>query len=286
MSLWLPLLILFLLVNGFAYMALRRTVSHWVRDELRRRRAMLGLHLGFLLLNLPLLAFFIQRLNLALLHVPTGVLEIVFYPSTAWLATIIAFLLLAGPLALLRGLAKGVQMLWRWRNSATAPSAAAGETELSRRGFLASSAGLFVPAIYAVAAYGTYGNLDDLDISIERTIPMPHLPRSLDGLSIVQISDLHVGSYIRDKELRGIVSMVNSLRPDLVVITGDILDWYLSSLPDAVSGLTGIQSSLGTFAVLGNHDIFADQYSFTKEHRGGVEIAKGMQIIGVPPLPN
>ena len=281
-----PLLVLFLLVNGFAYMALRRTVSYLVREDLRRRRAMLGLHLAFVLLNLPLIAFFIRRLNLALLHIPTGVLEIVFYPSTAWLATIIAFLLLAGPLVLLWGLGKGVQMLWRWWNSAAEPGASAGGMEYSRRGFLTAGAGLLVPAIYAVSAYGTYGSIDDLDISAEQTIPMPHLPRSLDGLSIVQISDLHVGPYIRERELRGIVSTVNSLRPDLVVITGDILDWYLSSLPDAVNGLTGLQSSMGIFAVLGNHDIYADRYSFTKEHRGGVEIAKGMETLGIRTLRN
>ena len=282
----LPILLLFLLVNGFAYIALRRSLVHWVRDEVRRRRAMLALHLGVLLLNLPLIAFFIRWLNLALLRIPTGVLEVVFYPSTAWLATIIAFFMLAAPLALLWGLVQGLKMLWRRRRSSAAAKRSAGGVELSRRGFLAGSAGLLVPAIYGVAAYGTYGSIGDLDISDERAILMRNLPRSLDGLRIIQISDLHVGPYIRDKELRGLVSELNALRPDLVVITGDILDWSLSSLPDAVSGLRGIQSSLGTFAVLGNHDIYADQYSYTQEHRGGVEIVKGLQSIGIRTLRN
>ena len=51
------------------------------------------------------------------------VLAIVFYPSTAWLATIIAFFLLAGPLAVARGLAKAVQVLWRRNRPAAAPLA-------------------------------------------------------------------------------------------------------------------------------------------------------------------
>lgn len=281
-----PLLFLFLLVNCFAYVALRGSISRWVRDATRRRRVMLGLHLGFLLLNLPLIAFFIRRLNLALLHVPTRVLEIIFYPSTAWLATLIAFFLLAGPLALVWGLVKGVQRLWHWRHRGIETSRLAGPPDYSRRGFLSGTAGLLVPAIYAVAAYGTYGNLGDLDISPERTIVMPRLPRALDGMSIAQISDLHVGAYVRASELRRIVSILNSLRPDLVVITGDILDWDVSSLPDAVSGLSGLRSTLGTFAVLGNHDLFADRYSYDQEHRGGVEIAQGMQSIGIRTLRN
>jgi len=281
-----PLFILFLLTNSLVYLAMRGAVCYWVRQEEKRRRALWGLHLVLFLLNLPLIAFFIRRLDLALLRIPTWVLEIVFYPSTAWLATIIAFFLVAGPLALLWGLVRAVRTLGRSRGPEHPSHASGGGADLSRRGFLAGSAGLLVPGMYAVAAYGTYGNMGDLDISPERAIPIPDLPRSLDGLSIVQISDLHAGPYIRDKELRHIAALVNGLRPDLIVITGDILDWNLSSLPDAVSGLQGLQSSLGTFAVLGNHDIYADQYSFTKEHRGGVEIAKGMASIGIRTLRN
>jgi len=140
--------------------------------------------------------------------------------------------------------------------------------------------------MYAVAAYGTYGNLDDLDVSAEQAIAIPHLPRSMEGMTIVQITDLHTGPYIRAQELQRLVGLVNGMHPDLVAITGDILDWDLASLPDAVRGLAGIRSSLGNFAVLGNHDIYADRYSFTKRHRGGVEVVKGMEAIGIRTLRN
>jgi predicted MPP superfamily phosphohydrolase len=76
------------------------------------------------------------------------------------------------------------------------------------------------------------------------------------------------------------------MKPDLVVITGDILDWDLASLPDAVRGLAGIRASQGTYAVLGNHDIYADRYSFSNGHRGGVMIARGMETIGIRTLRN
>ncbi|HWP84561.1 MAG TPA: metallophosphoesterase [Terriglobia bacterium] len=279
------LLVALLLLNAFAYLAMRRAVEHWVR-EAARRRVMLALHLGFLLLNLPLAVFFFRELNAALLRVPTAVLEVVFYPSTAWLTTLIAFFLLAGPIAAIWGLVQLGERGWRRLRSRAGLGNVGSAPDLSRRGFLAGSAGLLVPGIYAVAAYGAYGSLNDLDISEQRDIVMPRLPRSLDGMTIVQLTDLHVGPYIRERELRALVGEVNSLRPDLVVITGDILDWELASLPEAVSGLRGIESTLGVFAVLGNHDIYADRYSYAGPHRGGVKIADGLQTIGIRTLRN
>jgi predicted MPP superfamily phosphohydrolase len=53
-----------------------------------------------------------------------------------------------------------------------------------------------------------------------------------------------------------------------------------------VKGLEGLEASLGVFAVLGNHDISTDRYSFTEEHRGGVKIANGLESIGVRTLRN
>ena len=105
------LLVIFLLLNGFAYVALWWAVAYWVPPERRRRRVMLGVSLVFLLLNLPLVAFFIRRLDLTLLQMPRSVLEVVFYPATAWLATITAFFLIAAPLLLAGMVGKGI---WQW----------------------------------------------------------------------------------------------------------------------------------------------------------------------------
>src|SRR3972149_3902724 len=109
-----PFLVLFLLMNCFAYLALRRTVFRCVDSAERRRRVLLWLHLALLVLNLPLIAFFIRRLDLALLRMSTRVLEVVFYPSTAWLATIIAFFLLGGSPALAAGLFRFAGPLLAW----------------------------------------------------------------------------------------------------------------------------------------------------------------------------
>jgi predicted MPP superfamily phosphohydrolase len=72
----------------------------------------------------------------------------------------------------------------------------------------------------------------------------------------------------------------------LVVITGNILDRHISSLPDMVRGLVGIRSSLGAFAVLGNHDISSDRYSYSTRYQGGINITQGLESIGIRTLRN
>src|SRR5262245_56777846 len=131
-----PLLFLFLLTNAFVYVALRATIAHWVRDPARRRKTLWALHIVLVALNLPLTTFFFRRLDLSLMQLSTGVLEVVFYPSTAWLATVVAFFLLVAPLAALWALIQLARRIWPSRRY---------EADLridpSRRNFVAGSAG-------------------------------------------------------------------------------------------------------------------------------------------------
>ena len=282
------LLPFFVLLNWYAWRALRRAAAGWLGTG---RFAGAGKWLGWLivLLNVPLLAFFLPGADARLRLVPPALLRIFFYPATVWLATIIAFFCIAAPLAVVFGLAKHLagwirkSKEWIFGSPASplpkSPAAA-------RRTFLSGVPGLLIPGIYGVAAYGVYSHMGEIDISKEYSIPIPYLPRSLDGLTIVQISDLHVGPYIRERDLLHVVDLASHLRPDLMVITGDVLDRSLSSLPDALNGLKGIRAPLGVFAVLGNHDYYADRYSFSGRYRGAVRIATGLESIGIKTLRN
>ena len=284
MSFRVLLLILFIFLNLFALGVLRRGVNYWV-DSKYRRQANNWIGLMVLLLDIPLLVFFIPSAEATLRLVPSTLLRIFFYPSTAWMATVVAFFFIAAPIAVVWGLI-------RWMRESKEPSsksAAAPTSEadgLSRRSVLAAAPSLLIPCIYGVAAYGVYSHSGDIDVSQEYAIPIPHLPRSLEGMTIVQLSDLHVGPYIRENELRHIVDLTNQLHPDLVVITGDVLDRHLSSLPDAVNGLKGIRAPLGIFAVLGNHDYYADRYSYSPQYRGAIHITKGLESVGIRTLRN
>lgn len=83
----------------------------------------------------------------------------------------------------------------------------------------------------------------------------PHLPAAFDGFKIVQISDLHVGTYgDDDRFVRKLVGVINGLHPDAVMFTGDIVNRHSSELIPFVDALSGIEAPYGVFSILGNHD--------------------------------
>lgn len=92
-------------------------------------------------------------------------------------------------------------------------------------------------------------------VPVERVeVPIPGLPRGLDGLRIVQISDLHVGSPVRRGFVERVVRQANALQPDLVVITGDIVHAPTLAATRDVEPLGALEARRGVFAVTGNHD--------------------------------
>ena len=132
---------------------------------------------------------------------------------------------------------------------------------LTRRAFLwrtlAAGLGLGLSAV----GCGGYAHLLEprwFDIE-EVTVELARLPRALDGLTIVHLSDLHLGPYLGAPELARVVEMVQRLRPQLVVISGDFIsrgsEWRRE---ENLAPLAALQAPLGTFAVLGNHDHWTD----------------------------
>jgi hypothetical protein len=85
-------------------------------------------------------------------------------------------------------------------------------------------------------------------------LPLRDLPREFDGLRVVHISDLHVGPYLPAARLADFVARINALEPDLVCITGDIVDNRVRDLDPALPILARLRARLGVVAILGNHD--------------------------------
>jgi len=93
---------------------------------------------------------------------------------------------------------------------------------------------------------------------IERVdIPVPGLHPDLEGFRIVQISDLHVGPNIGRRYVQRVAEMSRSLAPDLVVLTGDIVDGPVPRLTPDVEPLTELARDGKGFFILGNHDCYA-----------------------------
>jgi predicted MPP superfamily phosphohydrolase len=267
--------------------AVYRAVNAWVQPTSRRRLVLASVALAVLVLNVPLSFLWVRSFyDHVFSSLPSSTLRAIFYPSLAWYTTALLCTLVLGPAYMIWAAGKGARKLAGWDRPHVEAIPLPGTSLISRRSFFTGSAGLLVPAVYGASAYKLFDSFDHVDVSPEVAIPMPHLPRALEGLTVVQLTDLHVGPYIRRKELEYWVSLVNQLRPDLVVLTGDMIDRSLDVLPDAVAGLRGLHSSLGVLAVLGNHDISSDRHSSRGELIGGETIAQGLKTIGIRTLRN
>ncbi len=88
------------------------------------------------------------------------------------------------------------------------------------------------------------------------TVPIRNLPPALVGLTIAQISDLHVGPTIRGSDAARLVARVNSLGADLIAVTGDLIDGYVSSLRPEVAPLAQLTAPLGVHYCVGNHEYY------------------------------
>jgi predicted MPP superfamily phosphohydrolase len=88
------------------------------------------------------------------------------------------------------------------------------------------------------------------------TVRVPGLPAPLAGLRIVHLSDLHIGTYLAGDELAEHVRRVNALAPDVIVVTGDLVD-RAETCADGFPVLAGLRARHGVFVTLGNHDFAA-----------------------------
>lgn len=122
---------------------------------------------------------------------------------------------------------------------------------------------------------------------------LPQLPPELDGLRVVQLSDVHLGTILREGWLAARLAQVRTLKPDLVVITGDLIDGNARHVERLLPLLKQIQAPLGTFAVTGNHEFYAGveksvqlfrDAGFTVLRDENIQVRPGLVLAGVDDL--
>ncbi len=100
------------------------------------------------------------------------------------------------------------------------------------------------------------------------------------GLKIVHLSDIHFGSTITENDLDHLVNKLNELNPDIVVITGDIIDERISYDKNIlINYLKQIKSKLGKFAISGNHDLPLDDFNSIVEESGFTNLDNTYELI-------
>jgi predicted MPP superfamily phosphohydrolase len=197
------------------------------------------------------------------------------WPAFVWMGWL--SLLLLGFLAI-----DGVRMLrWSARHGWAMVQTARGPelADPARRMFFARVAGGAV----ATAATGTLGwgireALHNLQVN-EVPVTLPRLPASFDGFTIAQLTDIHVGFTVSRSFVEALVERTNALRPDLIAITGDLVDGDVPTLADAVAPLGDLRAPHGVYFVTGNHEFYSGVEPWVAElRRLGITVLRNQHV--------
>jgi predicted MPP superfamily phosphohydrolase len=151
--------------------------------------------------------------------------------------------------------------------------------DLQRRTLLArvtaGATGLLVSGLAAVALRSVRRPVDVRKVSVR----LDRLPRGQDGFRIVQLTDLHVGPTIGRAFIEEIVARTNALTPDLIAITGDLVDGTVADLAPAIEPLTKLRAPHGVYFVTGNHEYFSGAEAWLSElNRIGIRVLRNERV--------
>lgn len=137
-----------------------------------------------------------------------------------------------------------------------APAPSVAPEEPTRREALARAVNVgIVASTSAYVGYGLLKGRRDFRVR-EEVFHLPKLPRALEGYTIVQLTDLHYGIYTGIEDMRPMIERALSLRPDMIVLTGDLIDRHVRHIPDAMRSISALHARDGVFSILGNHDYY------------------------------
>lgn len=124
---------------------------------------------------------------------------------------------------------------------------------ISRSEFLKKAGVLAGGLFFGSLTLGMFKWIYDFKVR-KKIVELPHLPPSFNGFRIVQVSDIHLGSWISKNELMEAVQIINDLNPDVVFFTGDLVNYSTDEAYPFEDVLNRIRGRHGVFSILGNHD--------------------------------
>jgi predicted MPP superfamily phosphohydrolase len=250
----------------FWYRAIWRMTSNWGSQGLR-----VAVRLIYVTLLLLIIGAMADGFRLGRAHIISGINVITVFAGLWFFSALFAYMAVK--------LVRGLDRVWAWLRAtrpprtnsvaspvsaatagswpqASAPAAAELISDPSRRYFFKTAtalagAGPFLTAVYGFAA-------ERLDYQVHRVeVPMPNLPAGLEGMKIVQISDIHLSSYMPRLQVRRAVNMANDLGADLALVTGDFITGAGDPIADCIDEVSGLRAPLGVWGCNGNHEIYA-----------------------------
>jgi len=135
------------------------------------------------------------------------------------------------------------------------------------RGKFITQLGLGISGLLLGAySYGVIKGRYSFRILKER-IQFDNLPKAFNGLRIVQISDLHLGSFVDDfEEVSRVIPMINEMQPDLILFTGDLVNSHSDEAEPWIEIFSKLKAKHGKYSIFGNHD-YCDYGNYSKEEK-------------------
>jgi len=190
------------------------------------------------------------------------------YIIYTWMGSLLTLLLTLGILDLVRVLLEHV-------GPGSTYFAAQPERRLFLKRALAATATLITGASAAVAIKEALSDAVVLNVRVT----LKRLPASLHGFTIAQISDIHLGPTLRQDFINRIVDQVNALKPDLIAITGDLVDGTVERLRDIVAPIARLKARHGVFFVTGNHEYYSGVNEWIAEiRRLGITVLRNERV--------
>jgi len=254
---------IFFLSQSFWYRAIWRATSRWRRDWLRALVRLAYVVALVLIIAVTAQSFSVGHRGRLIFREP-GIMVL----AGLWFSSaVFAYLAIK--------IVRGIEYLWRWlrrarhaklaikpgRQQAPRPALTpSASVELlpdpSRRYFFRTATALAGAAPFLSAVYGFAS--ERLNYQVRRVeIPLLNLPPALDGLQIVQISDIHLSGYMTRLDVRRAVEMANELGAHLAVLTGDFITSASDPIADCIDEVRRLRAPLGIWGCNGNHEIYA-----------------------------
>jgi predicted MPP superfamily phosphohydrolase len=146
----------------------------------------------------------------------------------------------------------------------------------ARRNFLRAAQVALLGAPAAAIGYGVFVERRSVTLR-EETIEVPGLPADLNGLRLVQLTDIHLSPFLSQRELDYAVSLANETQAHVALVTGDLISSADDPLDLCLGRLSRLRASAGVFGCLGNHEVYAgvENYAAEQGARFGLRFLRG-----------
>jgi uncharacterized protein len=251
----LVMLAVLFLSQRFWYRALWRVTSNWGRVSLR-----IGLRLVYLTGLLLIILTLVDTLRQDHGRILPNHSPITAFAGLWFVSALAAYLCVKS--------VHGIEWLWHLFWGVPAPGTPSPQPDArlaaaedfvpdpSRRTFFRTASVVAGVAPFLGVMYGYAA--ERLRYEVRRIeIPLPNLPPQVDGMEIVQISDIHLSGYMTRESVRRAVDMANDVGADLAVVTGDLITGLHDSIADCVDQVRHLHAPLGVYGCNGNHEIYA-----------------------------